>query len=256
MESGLEIMQPATLKRASTHEALSLIEADIFVVVAFGLILPPEVLRIPRLGCVNVHFSLLPALRGAAPVQWALINGLERTGISVIQMDEGMDTGPILGVSEEPISESDTAGSVESRLSTRGAELLMSVLGEIERGEAEPVAQDRHRATYAPKITPQDARIDWGKSAIDVHNLIRAMNPRPGAWGVFRQRRLKIWAVVRGSGSPDEDPGTLQVHGEVPAVRAADGFLVLDQVQPEGKRRMTGTEFVRGYRPVRGERID
>ncbi|MGH2813172.1 MAG: methionyl-tRNA formyltransferase [Actinomycetota bacterium] len=248
LEARIPVLQPKTLRAPAGREQIEMTGGDVFVVVAYGLILPEEVLKTPRLGCVNVHFSLLPKLRGAAPVQWALIEGHSETGVTIMQMDAGMDTGPIISQTVEPVTEADTAGSLEARLADLGAPLLLQALDEMESGEARPVPQDDSRATYAPKINPEDARLDWSRPAEELARRVRAFDPRPGAWTQFRSKRLKVYGARRRPGE-GEEPGRVVVEGAELSVQASDGRLVLFEVQPEGRRRMTGEEFVRGYRP-------
>lgn len=233
--------------------------ADLFVVVAFGFILPKAVLEMPELGCINVHFSLLPLLRGAAPVQRALMEGHRRTGVTIMQLDEGMDTGPILAQLEVPIFDDDNAASLEERLAVSGAGLLLEVLGRVEKGEARPLPQDDSLATYAPKISAEDAHLDWSQPAEVLLNKVRGLTPRPGAWSMLNGKRLKIWTVA-GAEGPTEPPGasapgTINVTDGQLLVQTGSGYIALTQVQPEGKARMSGPEFTRGYRPATGDRI-
>jgi len=270
---GLAVLQTSTLKTAEIQEQLSELKADLFVVVAFGFILPKRVLEIPKYGCVNVHFSLLPLLRGAAPVQWALIQGHENAGITIMQLDEGMDTGPMLARLIDPILPDDNTESVEARLADLGADMLVKVVGQIETGEAIPEAQDDSLATYAPKISTDDAHIDWSEPAETIFNKVRGLTPRPGAWGTLNEKRLKIWRVsyLRLGGGDDtsappgetanpsksapSSPGTIDLGGGRLFVCTGTGWLSLDEVQPEGKSRMSAPDFVRGYRPAPGDRI-
>ena len=253
LEAGLPVLQPATLRSPEAQEALAAPGADVFVVVAYGLILPPEVLAIPPLGCLNVHFSLLPLFRGAAPVQWAILEGHTATGVAIMQMDPGLDTGPVLRVVEEPIEPEDTAGTLAGRLSRLGAKVLVEVLDRLE--EIEPVPQPDSGSTYASKLSNDDARIDWSLPAASINNRIRAFSPRPGAWSLLNGKRLKILKarVLNETGS---DPGTLEITPEGGLrVDAGTGSLELEEVQPEGRSRMTTQEFVRGHRPKPGDRL-
>lgn len=255
LEAGLEVVQPSTLRANDVKRHLAALGADVFVVAAYGLILPPEVLNIPRLGCLNVHFSLLPRLRGAAPVQWALIEGHDLTGVTIMQMDEGVDTGGVLSQISEPITDSDDASTLEGRLAKKGASLLVATMEAFEKGEIEPVPQDDSLATNAPKISPDQARIDWSLAAQQIRNRVRAFRPRPGAWTIYNGRRLKIWAVEATSDRARGGPGTLQVNPEGLVVDTGDGRIALVELQPEGKRRMTAGEFVRGYNPATGDEL-
>jgi methionyl-tRNA formyltransferase len=253
LEAGLPVLQPPSLRSPEVHETLAALGADVFVVVAYGLILPTEVLAIPPLGCVNVHFSLLPQFRGAAPVQWAILEGHRTTGVAIMKMDPGLDTGPVLRMVEEPIEPEDDAGSLAGRLSQLGAKVLVEVLDRLE--EIEPLPQPDSGSSYASKLSNDDARIDWSLPAASINNRIRAFSPRPGAWSLLNGKRLKILRarVLAGTAS---DPGALTVTPEGGlTVNSGSGLLELEEVQPEGRSRMTAQEFVRGHRAQLGERL-
>jgi len=245
VRAGIPVLQPSSLRPAEAQEALKEINADVFVVVAYGLILPKSVLDIPPLGCINVHFSILPRWRGAAPVQWAILEGDAVSGVAIMQMDPGMDTGPVLEMVEEPISPDDTSGTLAERLAVAGAELLPGIVSRL--GEITPVPQPEEGVTYASKITPEDARIDWAMPADKIRNRIRAFSPRPGAWSTFNGKRLKVWGAERTNEASDGVPGSLHEHEGALRVNTGSEKLALEQVQPEGKARMSGAEFVRGY---------
>lgn len=258
LEAGIPVLQPPTLRNEAVQEELRALGADVFVVTAYGLILPPAVLEATPNGCLNVHFSILPRLRGAAPVQWALIQGHDVAGVTIMQMDPGLDTGPIIEIAETPVAPDDTAGTLEERLAHMGAKLLVEVLDRLEHGGIERHPQDDAEATLAPKLTPADARIDWTQDAAAVVNRIRAFNPRPGAWTtVDGGKRLKIW---RARLRPDAAQPGAESAGELPpgAVRtgpggemlvgAGSGEVLVAEVQPEGSRRMPATDFLRGLR--------
>ncbi|MEO7803971.1 MAG: methionyl-tRNA formyltransferase [Actinomycetota bacterium] len=248
---GLEVLKPTTLKGWSFDR-----EADVFVVVAYGLLLPTAVLESTSNGCLNVHFSLLPKFRGAAPVQWALIEGETLTGVTIMQLDKGLDTGPILAQSEEVISATDTAGEIESRLAERGAKLLIEVLESVQRGEAVPRPQDDHLATLAPKLTKQDARIDWSRGASDVVNRIRAFNPRPGAWALINSKRVRILRAREIDEVSTQPHGTIDLSNAATLLVSTDTHQVeIEELQPEGGSPMSAADFVRGYRPEKGDRF-
>jgi methionyl-tRNA formyltransferase len=209
----------------------------------------------PPLGCINLHFSLLPQLRGAAPVQWALIQGLEETGATVMQMDEGLDTGPILAQDRERIEKDDTAGSLERRLAAKGGALLVRVLDSLERSSAQPTPQDDSRATYAPKLKVEDARIDWSLPAEEISARVRAFNPKPGAWGMLGPKRIKIWRTAPSNEHSTGAPGTVEIRDETILVNTGTKRLFLEEVQLEGARRMDAAEFVRGHRNLLRDQI-
>lgn len=260
---GLPLQEVETVKRDSGLEALVDARPDVLAVVAYGEILPKEVLEIPAVAPVNVHFSLLPKLRGAAPVQRAIMAGLERTGVTTIRMDEGMDTGPILLQAEEPIRPEDDSGSLGDRLAALGGRLLVETLDGLAAGTVEERPQDHAQATYAPKLKPEERIIDWSRSFEDTLRLVRAMAPDPGATTTFRERGLK---VLRASpkGAPqvpssfEWEPGQVFFWDRELGILTGDPhpYVVrLDEVQPEGRRPMSGADFVRGYRPKPEERL-
>jgi methionyl-tRNA formyltransferase len=251
-ELGLPVFQPRTLREEG--ERLRGLAPDAVVVVAYGIILPAGVLAVPRLGCVNVHFSLLPRWRGAAPVARAILAGDERTGITTMLMDEGLDTGPILYREVVAIAPDDTTGTLTRRLAELAPGLVARSLEDLDTGRITPQPQEEAGATVAPKVEPEEAALDPRLGAAALERAVRAFDPFPGAHVGFRGRRLKVWkaAVRAGAG----DPGTMVVADDGPALQTSDGRLLLAVVQPEGKRRMTGAEFVRGYRPAPGERLD
>jgi len=245
VELELPVLQPPTLRSEEAQTALGELKADAFVVVAYGLILPKAVLDMPPLGCVNVHFSLLPRWRGAAPVQWAILEGDPVSGVAIMQMDPGLDTGPVLQMVEEPILPDDTSGTLAGRLAELGAGLLPDILDRLDR--LTPVPQPEDGVTYASKLTPEDARLDWSLSAEEVRNRVRAFNPRPGAWTRLDGRRLKIWRADLLDEPSSGPPGTLAAVGDRLVAASGTGPLWLREVQPEGKARMPAGDFLRGY---------
>jgi methionyl-tRNA formyltransferase len=257
----LPLIEIDTVKSGSGLEALKGSAPDVLVVVAYGEIVPAGVLAVPAVAPVNVHFSLLPELRGAAPVQRAILEGMPVTGVTTIRMDEGMDTGPILLQATEAIDEQDDAGSLGARLAGIGGRLLVDTLDRLAAGELEERAQEEAAATYAPKLTPAEEGLDWTKPAESIVRQVRALAPEPGATASFRGRPLKVFrarttdAEVAADG-PAGGPGSVALatkDGLV--VWAGEGSVALEEVQPAGKRRMSGGEFVRGYRPETAEAL-
>ncbi len=249
-QRGIEVIQPRKLRSEQLAARLRGLEADVAVVVAYGRILPPALLRAPRLGCVNAHASLLPALRGAAPIQWAILNGETRTGMCLMQMDEGMDTGPVLACRSLQIGAQETAGELSLRLAQLGAELLREELPRHLRGELQPRAQDAARATLAPPLTKQHGRLDWSRPARALHDLVRGTHPWPGAYSFLGGVRVKVHrAHVLVAGGRHGEPGCIvraDRHGI--EVACGEGVLVLDELQPEGRRRMSAEQFCAGTR--------
>jgi methionyl-tRNA formyltransferase len=249
---GLPVAEVETVKHGSGLDELRSSRPDVIVVVAYGEILPPDVLAVPALHPINLHFSLLPELRGPAPVQRAILEGFVSTGATTLVMDEGVDTGPILLQASEQIDQEDDAGSLGARLAAVGARLLVDTLDRLEAGTVRPREQDEARATYAPKVERRD--IDWTEDATGVVRLVRALAPEPGAVTEFRGRPLRVLSArILAENGP---PGTVVRAGkEGFAVAAGDGAVAPLQVVPAGRRRMGAGEFVRGYRPEVGERL-
>jgi methionyl-tRNA formyltransferase len=246
-ELGIEIVQPRRLRGEAEH--LASYEPDAVVVVAYGAILPPDVLAVPKLGCVNVHFSLLPRWRGAAPVERAMLAGDERTGVTTMLMDEGLDTGPMLLAQAIDIRPDDTTGTVRAHLAGLGAQLLVRSLDGLASREIAPVAQDADGVTYADKIDPAEAILDPSEPAVVLERRVRAFDPAPGTFLPFRGKRLKVWRahVEEGSGPI----GTFTAG----AVQTSEGRLRLDEVQPEGKKRMPAASWLLGARLQPGTRL-
>ena len=252
-ELGLELLQPEKARDPELARRLSELAADVAVVVAYGKILPETLLEIPPKGFVNVHFSLLPEYRGAAPVQRAVMDGRDETGVSIMVLTAGMDEGPVLATLSTPIGESETAGSVGDRLAVEGARLLVETLPAYVEGRIEPREQDHSRATNAAKITTEEAAIDWTRPAAEILNHVRGLNPVPGAWTTLAGERLKVWGA-RASDRGGLDAGEVDAR-EVLAVGTGAGTLELTDVQMRGKTRMSGAELARGLRLAPGTRI-
>jgi methionyl-tRNA formyltransferase len=246
--AGLEVVQPAKARDPELADWLRGREADVATVVAYGKILPGDLLAVPPQGFVNVHFSLLPEYRGAAPVQRAVMEGRSETGVSIMRLTEGMDEGPVFANETLKIEPAETAGQVGDRLAAVGAALLIKTLLAIDSGDAVAVAQDHERATYAPKITDEEGEIDWSASSESIRDLVRGLNPAPGAWTTFEGKRLKIHATAPSAAT--SAAGEMKLDGSALVAGTGSGSLELVEVQPAGKRRMTGAEFARGLRPA------
>jgi methionyl-tRNA formyltransferase len=271
----LPIWQPQRIKK--DEETLALLKqsgADLFVVIAYGQILSQGILDIPKLGCINVHGSILPHYRGAAPIQWCLYNGEKETGITTMLMDAGMDTGAMLLKATTPISLLDNAQTLAERLATVGADLLVETIFKLASGEVQPIPQDNSLATYAPLIKKDDYKLDWSKSATALHNQIRGFYPN--CITTFRNQPLKVTATIPSTGNATELPPqwkeliqnlpqlSTSKPGEVvniskgmgALVQTGDGLLLLNEVQPPGKRPQSGWDFVNGMRLTVGELFD
>lgn len=243
-ESKAPILRPARIKKEEAVAEIRALAPDVIVVMAYGQILPRSVLEIPRIACLNLHASLLPRHRGAAPIQAAIVAGDSESGISVMYMDEGLDTGDVLLQTPLEIAADETGGSLHDRLAAIAPGALHEALAQLQAGTAGRIAQDSSAATYAPKLEREHGRIDWRESAALLERKIRAFNPWPGAFAVLRdeqerERKLKIYRATLVAGGSD-DPKNL-------VVAAKDGALRLEEVQLEGKRRMSAAEFLRGY---------
>jgi methionyl-tRNA formyltransferase len=251
----LPLQEVETVKSGRGLESLRLAEPEVLVVVAYGEILPAEVLSMPEVAPVNVHFSLLPALRGANPVARAILQGLGITGVTTIRMDEGMDTGPLLLQAEEAVRDRDDTGSLGARLADLGGRLLTETLDRLEAGDLADRRQDDRAATMAPRFRPEEEWIDWGEDAAGVDRRIRALAPDPGARTRFRGRVLKVLRArpVEGPGNPGH---VLEATRDRLVVAAGSGAVQIDEVVPSGRRRMSGVEFARGQRIQPGERLE
>lgn len=241
----LPVYQPASLRDPEALEELRQLQPDLMVVVAYGLLLPAEVLAIPTHGCINVHASLLPRWRGAAPIQHSLAAGDSETGVTIMKMDTGLDTGDILATASTPITAEDTAGSLHDKLVDLGRPLLRSVLAEIPAIYASAVQQDEAQATYAGKISSRQAQLDWAMSAAELDLWVRALNPVPGAHSFFEQERVKIWRAqpVVGQG----EPGTILACSDAGIdVACGSGALRLVELQMPGKKAMHAADLLRG----------
>jgi methionyl-tRNA formyltransferase len=259
LRAGLQVYQPVKLRDPATVEFLSRYQPDAIIVVAYGHIVPKSMLDLPRLGCINVHASLLPKYRGAAPIQWSLIRGETVTGVTTMRIDEGLDTGDILLAREVEIDDQDTAETLAARLSTIGADLLIETLRRLERGDLEPQRQDHGLATLAPILKKEDGRIDWKLPALDIWNRVRGLRPWPGAYTSFRGKRLHLWAAARpGSGETNGlDPGTLIAdHGRLRVACGQGTMLEPTEIQLEGRKRLAPRDFLNGVKISPGEKAE
>ncbi len=259
LAAGLPILQPASLREASAQAALAALSPDVMVVAAYGLILPQAVLDIPRFGCLNIHASLLPRWRGAAPIQRAILAGDAETGVAIMQMEAGLDTGPVLAERRTPIGPRETTGSLHDRLAPMGAEVLIDVLQALAAGQP-PAArpQPETGVTYAAKITAEEARIDWAQPVEVIDRQIRAFDPTPGAWTTWQGEKLKIWAAepAQESQRPASEPGTV-LKAERGCLLLATGTepLAIHALQRAGGRRLDTVAWLAGM-PLRpGERF-
>ena len=252
LERGIPVLQPTSARSAAFHEEVRALAPEVVGYAAYGKILPQAFLDIPPHGCLNVHASFLPKYRGAAPIQWAIMNGETVTGVSIMRAEAGLDTGPVLLAEEESIRPDDTAGTLMERLSHLGARLLVEAMRRVEAGEASYTPQDDAAATHAPLLTAEVAAMDWTRTAETLRNQVRGLNPKPGAVTRFRDREVKVWQAERRDES-GEAGTVLRVEDAGPAVAAGQGALLLTEVQPSGSRRMSGGEFARGQRVTAGE---
>lgn len=248
--AGIPIYQPDRVRDETFLRVFREISPDMVVLAAFGQILPIEIIELPRMGCLNVHPSLLPLYRGAAPINWALINGEEKTGVTIMMMDEGVDTGDILLQEEMDIAPDEIFDNLHNRLSQLGAEILLKAVKGVAEGSIERKPQDSSRATYAPKLTKDTGYIDWNQSAHEIVNLIRGLSSTPGAYAFLRDKKLKIYHAVPGPLSTGEkEPGTIgQFMESGLQVSTADGHVYIQDVQLEGKKRLSIDSFLRGFR--------
>jgi len=252
---GIQVDQPTSLRDARAQAELKRFGADVIVVAAYGLILPQPVLELSRYGAVNIHASLLPRWRGATPIQRALLAGDRDTGISIMQMDAGLDTGPVLMQEKIPILEDDTTGTLHDRLAELGAKLIVQALDALEAGGVNATPQPAEGVTYAAKLDGREARVDWRESAVSLNRRVRALNPSPGADARVRGLELKIWrcATSVGRGEPGE---ILRVDPLGVRVACGEGILVITELQRSGGKRLPAAEFLRGFPLSAGERFE
>ena len=253
----LDIFQPESVNKTSFIKKLKNIDPEFIVVVAFGQILSKDILALPEHGCINLHASLLPGYRGAAPIHRAIINGDKNTGITTMYMEEKLDTGDIIYQKEIPITHTETAGTLHDKLAETGAELLCKTLIDVKNGTAPRQKQDDSQATYADKINKKTGKIDWSNSTEDIYNLIRGVTPWPGAYTFINGERLKIWEaeIVRNKGLENKVPGEIIKANEKEGliISTKNGKLKINKLQLSGRKKMTSGEFLRGYDINSGE---
>lgn len=243
----IEVYQPKRVRRQECVEYLRKYEPEMIVVAAFGQILPKEILEMPKYGCINIHASLLPKYRGSAPIQWAVINGEKISGVTTMQMDEGIDTGDMLEKAEIELSEDETGGSLFDKLAELGARLCVQTIAHIKDGIVTRTKQDESQATHAGMISKSMGNIDWQKPAVHIERLVRGLNPWPSAYTTLDGKTFKIWkAAVQEGGDPSQAGCVVVSDKKNLVVQTADGQLSLLEVQLEGKKRMTAEAFLRG----------
>lgn len=258
MEHGIPVFQPKSLKNGEAGPVLEKWNPDVIVVAAYGMILKSDVLHFPKYGCINVHASLLPKYRGAAPINKVILDGEPETGVTTMLMNEGLDTGDMLLSRSVPIGEDETAGELFDRLAELGGQVLIDTLQQLEAGTIQPVPQDDSQMTYAPMLSKKDSPIDWTRTAQDIHNQIRGLNPWPTALTVYQGKNFKIHRSVRtNSKREDLDPGSLfSSHNKLYAVCGDHLVLELTEVQPLGSRKMSAEDYLRGHPIPNGAKFD
>jgi methionyl-tRNA formyltransferase len=245
---GYPVIQPGSIKSPDFAGQIKSLKPDFQVVIAYGKILPETVLALPRFGTINIHASLLPKLRGAAPIQWAVINGEPATGVCSMLMDKGMDTGDVLLTAEEPIGAEDTAGSLHDRLAVKGATVLIDTLQAYADHTIQPIAQNHDLATYAPMLTKDDGFINWSMSAVSLNNFIRGMTPWPGAHTIWQNKRLKIFKTTPLPTEISEPPGTvLMGFPDELRVATGQGVLLIQEIQGASGKRLAVKDYLRGH---------
>ena len=253
LEHNITVYQPQKVKTPEFVEILKEYQPDIMVVVAFGQILSEEILNIPKYGCINVHGSILPQYRGAAPIQWSIINGEEFGGVTTMYMAKGLDSGDMILKAKEKIKPDDTYGSLYDRLSVIGADLLIKTLDLIENGEVKRIPQNDEEATFAPMIKPELEHINWNGKNTDIVNLIKGLNPQPVAYTMLNDEKLKIWFAETIDGDYNGEPGTIvDVRKRNFVVMTAEGAVAVKEVQAQGGKRMSADAYMRGHAIEKG----
>ena len=256
LEYSIPVLQPEKARDPEFAETLRKLEPEAIVVVAFGQILPEAILDIPKYGCINVHASLLPKYRGAAPIQWAVINGEKESGVTTMLMNEGLDTGDILETAVVPLDAKETGGSLFDKLSRLGGELILSTLKGLEEGTVSRKEQGEATTPYARMLTKSMGEIDWRMEAEQIERLIRGLNPWPSAYTWFGGKTLKIWSADVLEGGISEQPGLVHAEKDRLLVETGKGILSISELQLEGKKRMDAAAFLRGFQIPGGSRFE
>jgi len=259
LQNAIPVLQPQRLKDDEFIEKISTYSADMFIVAAYGLILPEVILQMPKkYGCINVHASLLPKLRGAAPIQWAIINGEKTTGITIMHMDKKLDAGDMILKEEIEIEPDDTGGVLHDKLSLLGAVALQKAITQIEKGEAQRIPQDHDAATYAPMLTKAHGHIDWNMNPQDIENLVRGLNPWPAAYSYYNNQPFKIWRAKKADKAEHKcAPGEIAAFtAEGFVVAAGGGSVEILELQAQGSRRMAAADYLRGHSMELGRKLE
>lgn len=254
LRSGLPVYQPATLRDQAVQACITELAPEVIVVVAYGKLLPPAVLAVPKRGCINVHGSLLPKYRGAAPIQWTVLNGEKTAGVTTMFMAEGMDTGDMLLKSETLVGPEETAGELFERLKVLGADLLIETLERLERGELSPIPQDETQATLAPMLKKEQSAVNWSLPAQRIHDQIRGLNPWPCVSATLNGNRLKLLRALVSGGTGT--PGTMEARDGELVVFCGEGALIITELQAENGKRMSGKNYLLGHPLKEGSRFE
>jgi methionyl-tRNA formyltransferase len=256
LAANLHVFQPEKIRSESSQEFIAKVKPDAIVIIAYGQIIPARLLEIPRLGWINVHASLLPKYRGAAPIQWAIVNGETRTGVTTMRIDAGLDTGPTLEKVDLAIGADETAPELSKRLSDAGAAVIVSTLGKLERAEIVPQSQDNSQATHARPLKKEDGAMDWSLTAPQIYNRIRGLDPWPGTHTTFRGQAMQFWGRPHSSKEVAGEPGTIRTtHGEILAACGDSTWLRLTDVKLEGRKRIAARDFANGARLQPNEKL-
>mgnify|MGYP000148114944 CR=1 FL=1 len=247
LEHDLPVYQPVTLRDEQVRAELEALQPDVVIVIAYGKILPPWLIRLPQYGCINVHASLLPKYRGAAPIQWAVIDGEKESGVTTMMMDVGLDTGDMLEQKAIPLDEKETGGSLFDKLSALGGSMILSTLKGLENGTITRTPQGESGTSYAKMLTKEMGHIDWTKDAVSIERLVRGLNPWPSAYTSYAGKTMKIWAAEVADLPGERVPGKIHVTKDRLFVETGEGVLDVKELQLEGKKRMDTASFLRGF---------